>query len=292
VAETTIEWTDFSFNSHWGCSKVSPGCDNCYAETWAKRTGFPNLWGVHADRRFFGAHHWAEPLKWNAKAVKEGTRPRVFCNSMSDVFDNHMLLDFERERLWDLIRRTPALDWLVLTKRIGNATKMLPPDWGEGYPNVWLGISVCEQHEADRDIPKLLGVPAAIRFLSCEPLLGSIDLSAFQPGFCPKCAGTGEVVAIGATYPDYEDDAEPCYDCGGTGQWEDNEGLCWVIAGGESGAGARSMNLDWARALRQECERQEIPFFMKQLSQADTADYKDFESFPKDLQVREWPIDR
>lgn len=292
--ETNIEWCDHSFNAWWGCTKVSPACDNCYAETWATRTGDTGLWGVNAGRRTFGEKHWLEPLKWDIAALKKGTkgpRPRVFCNSMADVFDNHEGVSDARARLFRLIQVTPALDWLILTKRIGNVPRMLPADWGTGYPNVWLGISVCEQHEADRDIPKLLDIPAAVRFLSCEPLLGRIDLFAFHKGRCVKCAGCGEIVAAGQRGPDDDphDDLERCYDCMGTGRCEDNEGLDWVICGGESGGNARSMNLDWAQNLKSECEFGNIPFFMKQLSQADTKLFKHFESFPSSLRVREWP---
>jgi protein gp37 len=295
MAETTIEWTDYSFNSHHGCTKVSPACDNCYAETWSKRTGHPDLWGVNAGRRTFGEKHWLEPIKWDLKAMGNdpgAPRPRVFCNSMSDVFDNHEGVTAARERLWRLIKATQGLDWLVLTKRIGNVPRMLPADWGEGYPNVWLGISVCNQDEADRDIPKLLQIPAMVRFLSCEPLLGRIDLFPFQKGVCTYCAGAGELAAGGATttFPEDDDGMTRCYECGGTGLWEDNPGLSWVIAGGESGAGARHMDVFWATNLRCECAAQQIPFFMKQLSRADFGkDYDDFGSFPEPLRVREWP---
>lgn len=290
MAETKIEWCDYSFNAWWGCAKVSPACNHCYAETWAKRTGFPDLWGVATARRTFGAKHWGAPLTWNKAAAAAGIRNKVFCNSMADVFDNHPGVIEARARLWDLIRLTPHLDWLILTKRIGNTERMLPADWGpDGYPNVWLGISVCNQVEADRDIPKLLFTPARVRFLSCEPLLGRIDLFRFQKGVCTGCAGSGNTDG----FPLYglleEDGVERCQDCQGTGLCEDNPGLSWVIAGGESGGGARSMDMFWAENLRTECAAQEIPFFMKQLSQADFADYKDFAAFPQSLRVREWP---
>jgi len=295
MAETNIEWCDYSFNAWWGCTKVSPACDHCYAETWAKRTGFANLWGPDAERRTFTSKHWAEPFKWQRKHLDSrgnfAKRPRVFCNSMADVFDNHPSVTEPREHLWRVIRETPALDWLVLTKRIGNAKSMLPADWGDGYPNVWLGISVVNQVEAGRDIPKLLETPAAKRFLSCEPLLGRVDLFAFERGVCTVCAGAGEVAASGptTTFPEDDDGVERCQECRGTGKWEDNPGLDWVIAGGESGGGARSMDIVWADILRRECANQKIPFFMKQLSQADSKDYKDFENFPRELRVREWP---
>jgi protein gp37 len=290
--DTAIEWCDSSWGAWWGCAKVSLACNNCYAETWAKRTGFPDLWGVDAGRRTFGVKHWTDPLKWNAVAGKSGKRHLVFCNSMADVFDNHSGVTDARKRLWYLIQSTPYLTWILLTKRIGNAKAMLPTDWGDGYPNVWLGISVCNQVEADRDIPKLLTVPAQVRFLSCEPLLGRIDLFRFQKGMCTECAGSGEVdnwptqneVDEGARAA--EPLAERCYECGGTGLWEGNPGLSWVIAGGESGAGARYMDLFWAENLLSECRAQEIPFFMKQLSAADT---KDIKAIPEALRVRQWP---
>lgn len=298
MAETNIEWCDYSFNAWWGCTKVSPACDHCYAETWAKRTGHGNLWGVDAERRLFAADHWNQPHRWQRDALKVSnlTRPgtarkRVFANSMSDVFDNHPGVAAERFRLWATIAETPALDWLVLTKRIGNAKTMLPADWGAGYPNVWLGISVVNQDEADRDVPKLLETPARIRFLSCEPLLSKVDLFAFEKGICPTCAGAGEVAASGptTTFPEDDDGVERCRDCEGQGKWVDNPGLDWVICGGESGGGARPMETQWADILRRECANQKIPFFMKQLSQADTKDYKDFDTFPRELRVREWP---
>jgi protein gp37 len=175
---TTISWCDHTFNAWWGCAKVSPACNACYAEAWAKRTGFPNLWGVDADRRTFGDKHWNEPLKWDRDAAVAGKRMRVFTNSMADVSDNHPAVDAERWRLWDLIEMTPSLDWLLLTKRIGNAMGMFPKRWidaRDGLPsNIWLGATVVNQPEADRDIPKLLAVPAAVHFLSCEPLLEHI----------------------------------------------------------------------------------------------------------------------
>lgn len=176
MSETNIEWCDYSFNPWWGCSEVSPGCKNCYARSLANRLlpHHPTLWDVNGERRFFGEEHWSGPLRWERKAIKAGVRFKVFCASMADVFDNADDLQPVREMLWALIRKTPHLDWLILTKRIGNAKAMLPSDWGNGYQNVWLGASVVNQAEANRDIPKLLATPASIRFLSCEPLLGPI----------------------------------------------------------------------------------------------------------------------
>src|SRR5258708_7584279 len=111
-----IEWTHHTFNPWWGCTKVSPACDNCYAEAWAKRVG-NDVWGSKAPRRFFSDSHWKEPLKWQAQAAEEEERARVFCASMADVFEARPELDAPRARLWKLIESTPNLDWLLLTKR-------------------------------------------------------------------------------------------------------------------------------------------------------------------------------
>lgn len=174
-AETAIAWTDSTFNPWWGCSHAGPGCDNCYAEAFDKRVGGTH-WGPHAPRRTFGEKHWNEPRRWNARAAASGHRHLVFCASMADVFDNKGPAD-QRDRLWALIRDTPALTWQLVTKRIGNAADMLPNDWGNGYPNVWILATIVNQVEADRDIPKLRRVPARIRGLSMEPLLGQVDLT-------------------------------------------------------------------------------------------------------------------
>lgn len=167
-----IQWTTHTFNPWWGCAKVSPGCDNCYAERDSKRYGF-DLWGVGANRRTFGDKHWNEPLKWDRASANGGQRARVFCASMADVFDKDAPPG-ARERLWGLIRATPNLDWQILTKRIGNAPKMLPEDWGDGYHNVWLGASLVNREEMLRDAEKLLAVPAAVHFWSYEPALGPL----------------------------------------------------------------------------------------------------------------------
>lgn len=169
-----IEWTDHTFNPWWGCVKVSAACTNCYAEAWARRVG-ATVWGAKAPRRFFSDAHWAEPLRWNREAVADGRRRRVFCASMADVFEDRRELDPWRERLAILIRSTPNLDWLLLTKRPQKVTALAP--WGKDWPrNVWLGTTVESQAWAERRLPELAQVPARIRFLSCEPLLGPLDL--------------------------------------------------------------------------------------------------------------------
>lgn len=288
---SSIEWTDHTFNPWWGCTKVSPACDHCYAEKHANRF-FPGIWGVGAKRRLFENSHWDQLITLDKAAAKAGNRPRVFCASMADVFDNHPDVIGARERLWMYIARTPNLDWLLLTKRIGNLDRMYPLAWHEEPPkNVWLGISVANQVEADRDIPKLLAAPAHIRFLSCEPLLGEIDLLPFQKGNCTVCAGSGEVLASGptTTFPEDDDGLQRCDECGGKGTWEDNPGLDWVIVGGESGANARFMDYDWAFRIAQNCQEMGVAFFMKQGSAKNWPQFKRFEAFPPTLQFREYP---
>lgn len=252
MAETTkIAWTHASFNPWVGCSKISPGCDSCYAEAWAKRSNLVK-WGPGEPRRRTSSVNWGGPRKWNLAAKEAGVRKRVFCASLADVFDNEVPKEW-RADLWALIRATPNLDWLVLTKRVGNVKAMLPADWGAGYANVWLGISVVNQEEASRDIPKLRAVPAQVRFLSCEPLLGPINLS-FDGWleYGPRS-------------------------------------IDWVIVGGESGHYARVMQERWVREIAADRLLQKVAFFMKQGSQENWPDFKNVESFPIDLRARQWP---
>lgn len=169
-----IEWTDHTFNPWWGCTKVSEACKHCYAEAWSKRVG-QKVWGPKAERRFFTDRHWLEPIKWDVDANVSGERRRVFCASMADVFEDRRELDAWRDRLWDLIEATPQLDWLLLTKRpqlIEGLTH-----WRDKWPsNVWLGTTVEDQETADERLPHLARIPAAVRFISAEPLLSGLDL--------------------------------------------------------------------------------------------------------------------
>ena len=169
-----IEWTHHTFNPWIGCTKISAACDNCYASVWDNRFN-GERWGPHADRT--RTKTWGQPIKWQKKAQSEGVRYRVFCASLADVFDNHKsILPSWRKELWALIKSCPDLDFLMLTKRPQNITQFLPDDWGDGYANVWLGATVESQKEADR-LDALTAVPAYVRFVSMEPLLGSVDLS-------------------------------------------------------------------------------------------------------------------
>lgn len=173
--KTKIAWTDATFNIAWGCVKVSPGCAHCYAEELATKRDPNKLWGPGSARRTFGAAHWREPVKWDAKARQEGIRRKVFSSSMCDVFEDHPTIAQERKRLWALVRETPFLEWQLLTKRPENLLLpgYLPDDWGPGYPNVWLGTSIENADYAFRR-DQLVEVPAAIRFVSYEPALGPL----------------------------------------------------------------------------------------------------------------------
>ena len=180
-AVTQIAWAHATFNPWIGCMRVSPACDRCYAAAIAKRFGWRDneghdLWDVHAERKRTSEAYWRGPLRWNRDALATGERRRVFCASMADIFDNHVP-EAWRTDLWDLIRATPALIWVLLSKRPQNAPAMLPPDWGDGWPNVWLGTTVENNREAARRIPHLAAIPAALRFLSVEPLLEAVDLA-------------------------------------------------------------------------------------------------------------------
>jgi len=210
--DSKIEWTHHTFNPWWGCHKVSAGCDHCYAEGLAKRFG-NDIWGVAASRKFFGEKHWAEPLRWNHEAYLANERRRVFCASMADVFEPRDDLVPQRERLWSLIRATPWLDWLLLTKRPSLIKHLAPTDWVEnGFQgNVWLGTSIESQEWVGKRLRHLASLKAAVRFVSCEPLLGQVDLHGWR------------------------------------------RGVDWVIAGGESGIGARPAHPDWFRLLRDWC---------------------------------------
>jgi protein gp37 len=219
-----IEWTDHTFNIAWGCEKVSPACDKCYAESWAKRAGH-SLWGKDAPRRVMSAEHWKAPLKWNAAAAKAGVVARVFCSSMADVFEDHPTIAEQRERLWPMIAATPNLQWLLLTKRPGNVAKMVPALWLSTWPeNVLPGFTAENQEWFDRreGAARKLWLENAVQwFVSYEPALGPIDFRGFAP-------------------------------------------IAWIIVGGESGAGARPMMLSWVRSARDQALAAGVPFFLKQ----------------------------
>lgn len=296
-----IEWTDATFNPWIGCTKVSPACDHCYAEVSTPSRTRSVEWGAGKPRQRTSPGNWNLPLRWNRQPFAQcsdcgwrgewpktdagnrgacpacdegalvGARRRVFCASLADWLDNEVPVEWLADLL-DLIRRTPNLDWLLLTKRIGNwearltaahqhvvktmgggtaeyrdrplwALGMWIQDWlaSKAPANVWIGATICNQAEAERDIPKLLRVPAAVRFLSIEPMLGPIDFykaSAAWSNTNHPWRGTPIL-----------------------------HGIDWIICGGESGAKAketRMLHPEWARVLRDQCARGGVAFLFKQ----------------------------
>lgn len=233
---TAISWCDSTFNPWIGCTKVSPACDHCYAERLMDHRLHRVQWGTGQRRKRTSVANWRQPLLWDREhevfTLAHGRRRRVFCASLADVFDNEVDPTW-RDDLFALINATPHLDWLLLTKRIGNAAGMLAVTPGWLPPNVWLGATICNQAEADRDIPKLLAVPARVRFLSIEPMLGPINLGVYGHRMgAPDSAIRGVID--------------------------------WVIVGGESGPQARPMHPDWVRSLRDQCAASGAPFHFKQ----------------------------
>lgn len=186
-ADTSIEWATHTFNPVVGCTKVSAACDHCYAEAWAKRSGSPELW--NGSRRRTAPAYWRQPHKWDAAAKAAGERHRVFCASLADVFDNQWVPQW-RADLWQLIRITPNLDWLLLTKRPQNIAKMIPNDAMWPWGNVWLGATVESRDEMHKRARHLKAVSAKVHFWSVEPMLES--LSDIPPSFMPDwviCGG-------------------------------------------------------------------------------------------------------
>lgn len=167
--ETAISWTDHTHNHWWGCTKIAPGCDNCYAAAFDARFG-GNYWDPKQKPRLTAQSNRNKPLKWNAKAEKDGKRMKVFCGSMMDWCDNKVP-DQWRDNLFELIKATPMLDWQLLTKRATLIKKCLPDDWGDGYDNVWLGVTCEDMEYGYPRIDELRKIPAKVRFISAEPLL-------------------------------------------------------------------------------------------------------------------------
>ena len=268
MKDTTIAWTDSTFNAWIGCTRVSPGCQHCYAEKqnrffrWAR-----GGWGPGRPRHRTTASYWKYALAWNSDAAENGERPRVFCGSLMDWLDHEVPAEWRRDLL-DLIGATPNLDWQLLTKRpqlwrrlVGEAADAgcaIAARWlqGDAPRNVWVGTTVEDRRRAEARIPPLLAIPAATRFLSAEPLLEPI---------APDLAG-----------------------------------IDWLIVGGESGAGARPFDINWARDLRDRCRGSGVRFFMKQCG-ANPRDSDgpvemkdghggDPEEWPEDIRLRELPV--
>jgi protein gp37 len=286
--ETAIAWCDHTFNSFWGCTEVDPACDNCYARDLAKRWGY-DIWGKDKPRRFFGNDYWHQPFKWNEAAQRDGVRRRVFCSSMADVFETYsgdtvsqqpyvkghtissstsVLMDRARGDLWQVIKSTPWLDWLLLTKRADGFRRYLPQEWLKNpQPNVWLGVTIAEPKGYWR-WQELAKIDAAVRFVSYEPALAPISI-------------------FDMCKPIPKDRFAQCPD--------------WMICGGESGRKSRQFDM-WTMAnpLMKECAKYRIAFFMKQagdnfsggFTQITTAGGKNPDEWPSDLRVQEFPVPR
>lgn len=264
-ANSKIEWTHHTFNPWHGCVKISDGCKHCYAETLSHRWG-NDFWGVDKARKSMSDSYWRQPFKWNDDAKKNGKRRRVFCASMADVFEGREDLSPHRWRLFNLIETTPNLDWLLLTKRPENMLKLLPTNWLiDPRPNVWLGTTVENQEQAGKRIPELLETPAVVRFLSCEPLLGPVSLTQWLESEYDRTARSWQIRGN-----------------------ENRVKVDWVIAGGESGHGARPMDEAWARYIKEQCDATDTPFFMKQMGGVKDKRH-DLEDLPADLRIRQFP---
>lgn len=289
---TAIAWCDHTLNPWIGCLAVSAACDRCYARTFVNGRMGRNF----DERHRTAASTWAQPRAWNRKALREGRRARVFCASLADVFDNRVPAEW-RADLWALIRETPALDWLLLTKRPQNIRKMLPADWGTGYPNVWLGTTCENQTEAWRRVPVLLDVPAAVHFLSCEPLLEPLDLRHLSLG-PPHDVMLDALTGYHSTAEMRRQMPHP----DGRLMWSEGDpvpapraAVDWVIVGGESGAGARLYYPEWARDLLRQCREAGVAYFHKQVgSRRDgwegiTGKGDNPAEWPADLRVQDFP---
>lgn len=258
MGQTSIEWTSthlpdgtvlpgYTLNFWWGCCKVSAGCQHCYAETFSKRVG-KNIWGPpQTTERWRTKGPWLDCLKWDRQAKAKGVRRNVFCQSMSDFFEDHPQVEPWRKEAMAILEGFEWLNVQLLTKRIENVLRMIPDHWLANWPpHIWIGTSVEKQEQADRRIPELLKVPAAIHFLSCEPLLGPVNLKEYL--------GLGEITIKGWTNVEQHLSWVPA------GEPE----MQWVIVGGESGTKARPMHPEWVRGLLRQCQAAGVPFFFKQ----------------------------
>lgn len=264
---TKIEWTGtelsdgtivpgHTFNPWIGCAKVSDGCTHCYAEDMMDTRLSRVEWGVDGTRTKTSTKYWQQPRRWNREAQDTGVRRKVFCGSLCDIFEDRKEFFPWRAALYELIKETPHLDWLLLTKRPGQIRR-LALEFAAGWPdNVMLGTSVENQALADWRIPRLLDNKAKRYFLSLEPLLGPVDLSGFG---CEACQGAG--VKNVPTYVGSDTVAQqPCRRCHGSGA-----GFDWVIVGGESGADARVYDVEWYLDIEDQCWNAAVKCFHKQL---------------------------
>lgn len=257
--ETGISYVKSSLNGWIGCTQISPGCDACYAMAGDLRFHGGKHWGPGAPRHRTAESNWKKAESWNRQATATGTFWPVFWNTQADMFDNEVP-DAWRADAWSLFARTPNLTWLLVTKRIGNAKRMLPADWGTGYPNVWIISTVVNQEEAERDIPKLAELDAVVKGISHGPGLGALDLS-FRIG-SGRHAGKRAI-----------------------------DTLDWIITEGESRQGRkpREYKLEWAESLAEQASEAGLPFFMKQMGHFPTRVGERVKFTGKGADVREWP---
>jgi len=255
-SNTKIEWTDHTFNLVHGCTKVSPACDYCYAESWDSRHLYSteSHWGPQAPRLKLSDSYWKTPLGWNSTAARKGQKLKVFCSSMADVFEEHADLESERLKLWPLIEQTPNLIWQLLTKRPHNIMRMIPARWATQCPeNIWAMTTAENQTWFDARARHLKSVPAKVLGFSCEPLLGPIDFGSTFDGIDPR--------------------------------------RVWIIAGGESSkteAKCRPTRYEWFAALRDQCQQRGIAFLFKQWgNRHEDGAYTNSKSY-RLLDGREW----
>lgn len=317
---TGISWTDHTFNPWWGCQRVSPGCEHCYAEFLAVTRRKLPVWGPpKTTERQRTKQPWKELLRWNAEAARDSVRRRVFCASMADVFEDHPQVAPWRAEALALLEKCTALDVQLLTKRPENIRRMVPAAWLEAWPaHVWIGTTVEDQKRANERIPHLLNVPARVRFLSCEPLLEAVGLSEWiepqshcgacaescdgSPDLCPSCHTDNLITTWGYAQAERWQTGERYED---TDQGErdrtEGPGISWVIVGGESGSGARPFDLAWARSIVEQCRDAGVAVFVKQVGNNPIMEPgpitwptiahhgADPSEWPKDLRVREFP---
>jgi protein gp37 len=264
-ANTKIQWTTHTFNPWWGCTKVSEGCKNCYAERLSSSREPIDYWNTSTKNiKILSDTYWQNPIVWNKQAARKNQVATVFSGSMCDIFSaegkslEHIYptrdVNTERQKLFALIKETTNLFWLLLTKRPQNIAQRLPKDWADGYATAGLGVSVETQKNLDR-IKILTEIPTKLRFLSLEPLLERL----------PKLP---------------------------------LKGVDWVIVGGESGADFRPMEIDWVREIRDQCLAADVPFFFKQLAgkfgntelpELDGVTWSQFPSFGTELSLYQKP---
>ena len=315
---SAISWTHSTFNPWSGCVKVSAGCANCYAANLPPAMRRGAAWGKGLPRVHASDAYWNEPHRWNAAALKAGERRRVFCASTADVFEDRDDLDAARARLFALIEDTSDLDWLLTTKRADAIMRRVPAQWRILFPsNVWMLVSVEDQKAADARIPWLLKVPAIVRGLSMEPLLGPVDLDdwigridhcescgaeneATGPDVCPTCGSTaGMISTLGEAQAERfrtgerydEDSADGRRDIAGK-SWSIN----WIITGGESGRNARPMEVGWVNDIHRQAKAAGVAVHHKQMGAAwagvNGAAHKkggDPAEWPESFRSREFP---